>query len=108
MKAYSPRSLIWQTVSLDANGTGILISFVGEVSGARPTTFHLNRQQATILRRLVNRARHVPEPTRGEPMAELDWLHISGAPAKTIHGPAPAPLTALVRFLDGLMQTYCC
>ncbi len=108
MRAYSPESLMWQTVSVSSDGTGILTTLIGEISGAERRAFHLPPARAATLRRLVDRARPVREPGRHDPRAELYSVRISGVPSKTIQGSAPKPLNELVRFLSGLMQTYCC
>lgn len=108
MRAYSPESLMWQTVSLSADGSGILTTLIGEISGAERRSFRLPARQASTLRRLVTRARPVPQPTAHDPRAELYSVRIAGAPSKTVQGRARAQLEALVRFLSGLMQTYCC
>ena len=108
MRAYSPESLMWQTVSLSADGSGILTTLIGEISGAERRFFRLPASQAATLRDLVDRARVTPQPRAHDLRAELYSIRIAGAPSKTVQGPARLPLEALVRFLGGLMRTYCC
>jgi hypothetical protein len=108
MRQYSPESLMWQTVSIDGNGTGVLTSLIAEISGAVRRSFHLPAPQAARLRRLLGAARRAPSPRGRDPRAELYTLHISGEPTAAIQGSMPKPLRALVSYLSGLMLTYCC
>jgi hypothetical protein len=108
MRQYSPESLLWQTVLVRADGSALLTTLIGEISGAIRKPFQLSPDQAARLRRLVTAARPVARPVSGEPRAELYTLHISGMPSANIQGRMPKPLGGLVRFLSGLMLAHCC
>jgi hypothetical protein len=108
MRQYSPESLLWQTVSVRADGSALLTTLIGEISGAIRKPFQLSPDQAARLRRLVTAARPVARPVSGEPRAGLYTLHISGMPSANIQGRMPKPLGGLVRFLSGLMLAHCC
>ncbi len=108
MRQYSPESLMWQTVSVNADGGALLTTLIGEISGAIRKSFRLPPGQAAVLRRLVAAARRAATPADSDPRAELYTLHISGRPAANIQGRMPKPLAALVRFLSALMLTHCC
>ncbi len=108
MRQYSPESLLWQTVSVRADGSALLTTLIGEISGAIRKPFRLPPDQTARLRRLVAAARPVARPASGDPRAELYTLHISGMPSANIQGRMPKPLAALVHFLSGLMLSQCC
>lgn len=108
MREYSPESLLWQTVSVRADGTALLTTLIGEISGAIRKPFQLPPDQAALLRRLVAAARPVSRSTTGDAHAELYTLDIPGMPSANIQGRTPKPLAALIHFLSGLMLTYCC
>jgi hypothetical protein len=108
MRQYSPESLLWQTVSVRADGAGLLTTLIGEISGAVHRSFQLPAQQAAVLRRLVAAARRSHPPPTTDPLAELYRLHISGLPSANIEGRMPTALAELIHFLSGLMLTYCC
>lgn len=57
MRQFSPESLLWQTVSLQTSGRGLLTTLIGEISGAVQKPFRLTGRQVTALRRLVTGAR---------------------------------------------------
>jgi hypothetical protein len=109
MRAYSPASLLWQTVSVRRDGLGLLTTLIGETVGAKRRSFQLPPSQAMLVRTLVARARSVRPPLAGvAPRDTLYTLHIAGAAPKNVQGPMRRPLRALVNFLSGLMLTYCC
>jgi hypothetical protein len=108
MRQYSPESLLWQTVSVRADGAGQLTTLIGEISGAVRKSFQLPPEQAAVLRRLVAAAPRSHPPQTTDPRAELYTLHISRLPSANIEGRMPGALAALVHFLSGLMLTYCC
>lgn len=108
MRQYSPESLLWQSVSINAQGAAVLTTLIGEETGALRKDFQLPAGQAASLRRLVAGARTVRAPRPNDPHATLYTLHIAGEPAANLQGHTPAPLTALVTFLSNLMLHYCC
>jgi hypothetical protein len=109
MRQYSPESLLWQTVSVRRNGSGVLTTLIGESVGAERKAVQLPAVQTAHLRTLVTHAESVRPPRPGiAPRATLYTLHIAGRPAENIQGPARPPLHALVAFLSGVMFTYCC
>lgn len=109
MRQYSPESLLWQTVSVKANGAAVLTTLIGEQVGAIRKSFQLPAPEAARLRRLVAGARSVRPPPPGiAPRDVLYTLHISRGPAENIQGPMHGRLAALVHLLSGLMFTYCC
>jgi hypothetical protein len=108
LRQYSPESLLWQVVAVQANGRGVLTTLIGEITGAVRTSFQLPAPQVAVLRRLVAGARSVRPPPRSDPHAVFYTLHISGGTAANIQGRMPKRLAALVHFLSALMQTYCC
>jgi hypothetical protein len=108
MREYSPESLLWQTVSVNANGAAVLTTLIGEQTGATQKSFQLSARQAAALRRLVAGARTVRPPRPNDPRATLYTLHIAGLPAENLEGRTPPRLTALATFLANLMLTECC
>jgi hypothetical protein len=108
MRSYSPESLMWQTVWVRRDGSGVLTTLIGEQVGARQRPFQLSSVQAQQLRRLVAAARGVSPPRHTDPKATLYTLAISGKPSENVQGAMARPLAALVNFLSGLMQGYCC
>jgi hypothetical protein len=108
MRSYSPESLMWQTVWVTRDGSGVLTTLIGEQVGARQRPFHLSAAQAQLLRRLVGAARGVSPPRHPNPKATLYTLAISGKPSENVQGAMARPLAALVNFLSGLMLDYCC
>lgn len=108
MREYSPESLLWQTVSVRADGSALLTTLIGEISGAIRKPFQLPPDQTARLRRLVAAARPVARPASGDPRAQLYTLHISGMPSANIQGRTPKPLAALISFLSDLMLAHCC
>lgn len=108
MRQYSPESLMWQTVSVDRSGRGELTTLIGEISGAERTPFRIAPGQVTVLRRLLARSRGAHIPSRHNLRATLYTLHVSGHPSVILQGRIPRRMQPLVRFLTGLMVTYCC
>lgn len=108
MRSYSPESLMWQTVWVRGDGSGVLTTLIGEQVGARQRPFQLSARQAGQLRRLVAAARGVSPPRHTDPKATLYTLAISGRPSENVQGAAARPLAALVNFLGALMLNYCC
>lgn len=107
MRRFSPTSLMWQTIFVRPNGSGLLTTLIGEEAGAPHRPFHLSPRQLASLRRLIAAARpSKPGPSRPGPY--LYTLHIPGKAAFSLEGPMPKPLHALVAFLDGLTLAYCC
>jgi len=111
MRQYSPQSLIWQTVWVNATGAGVVTTLVGETVGATQKRFQLSVAQAAHLRQLVAAARAAQPPAAGGSPTGPGYiytLHIAGRPTLNIQGATAEPLSALVDFLNGLMLTYCC
>jgi hypothetical protein len=108
MRQYSPESLMWQTVSVDSSGRGELTTLIGEISGAERTPFRIPRGQLTVLQRLLARSRGARIPSHHNLRATLYTLHVSGHPSVILQGTIPRRMRPLVRFLTGLMSTYCC
>lgn len=107
MRRFSPTSLMWQTIFVRPNGTGLLTTLIGEEAGAPHRSFQLSPRQLTSLRRLIEAAGPA-KPGPGKPGPYIYTLHFPGKPALSLEGPMPKPLGALVNFLDGLTLTYCC
>lgn len=108
MRQYSPESLMWQTVWVKSDGSGVLTTLIGEQVGARQRPFTLPPGQAALLRRLVAAARGVAPPRHPDVKATLYTLTISGERSENVQGAMAKPLAALVSFLSGLTLTYCC
>jgi hypothetical protein len=107
MRRFSPTSLMWQTIFVRPNGSGLLTTLIGEEAGAPHRPFQLSARQLASLRRLVEAARSAkPGPSRPGPF--LYTVHLPGEATFSLEGPMPKPLHALVAFLDGLTLTYCC
>jgi hypothetical protein len=107
MRRLSPKSLMWQTLFVRRDGSGVLTSLIGEISGAPQRPFRLSGTQLARLHHLVAAAR----PVRARSSGSGDFLYtlsISGAPASSLEGQMPRQLSALVGYLGGLMTTYCC
>jgi hypothetical protein len=107
LRRFSPKSLMWQSVFVRPDGSGVLTSLVGEISGAPQKPFRLSRAQVGTLQRLIATARTEKPPT-GSNGDYIYSLHIAGRPAQGFGSPVPGPLGSLVNFLGGLMYTYCC
>ena len=107
MRRFSPVSLMWQTVFVRPDGSGLLTSLIGETAGAPHRSFRLSSHQLATLRRLIATARSVkPGPSRPGPF--LYTLHLPGEATMSLEGPMPKRIGALLNFLDGLTLTYCC
>jgi hypothetical protein len=107
MRRFSPTSLMWQTIFVRPNGSGLLTTLIGETAGAPHRPFQLSARQLASLRRLIAGARS-SKPGPGRPGPYLYTLHIPGKATESLEGPMPKPLHALISFLDGLTLTYCC
>lgn len=107
MRRLSPKSLMWQTVFVRRDRTGVLISLIGEISGAPQRSFRLGDAQFGELSHLVAAARAVKVRSSGAG-DYLYTLRIGGQPAANLEGRMPPRLAALVAYLGGLMSTYCC
>lgn len=107
MRALTPQSMHWELVSINARGSGILTTLIGEL-GAVGRHFRLPPRQAARLRRLVHNARGAPVPPVKNAHSTLYTLHIVGTASENVQGGGPKPTMALVNFLSGLMQEYCC
>ena len=108
MRQFSPESLMWQTVSVFTTGRGELTTLIGEISGAERRSFRISAGQLADLRRLLTGSRRARIPTQHNLRATLYTLHVSGRPSVIIQGAIPRPMQPLIRFLTGLMSTYCC
>lgn len=107
MRRFSPESLMWQTVFVRPDGSGLLTSLIGETAGAPHRAFQLSAHQLATLRRLIAAARS-SRAGPGRPGPYLYTLHLPGKATMSLEGPMPARLRALLDFLDGLTLTYCC
>lgn len=107
MRALSPQSMHWELVSVNAQGSGILTTLIGELGAVR-RDFRLPPSQAARLRRLVENARGAPAPPVENTHAMLYTLHITGAASEIVQGGGPASTLALISFLNRLTQQYCC
>jgi hypothetical protein len=108
MRQYSTESLLWQTVSISPTGSGELTTLIGEIAGAKRTSFKLPASGMASLRRLLAAARGVKPPATHVLTAELYSLHVAHLPSEAIQGPAPPQLRRLIVFLSALMTNYCC
>jgi hypothetical protein len=107
MRRFSPTSLMWQTVFVRPNGSGLLTTLIGETAGAPHRPFQLSPDQLASLRRLIAGARS-SKPGPSKPGPYLYTLHIPGKATLSLEGPMPKPLHELISFLDRLTLTYCC
>ncbi len=108
MRQFSPQSLLWQTISIQPNGRGLLTTLIGEISGAVRRHFELSAAQKVTVSRLAVTAARVAPSTSHDPRAELYTLTLRGRPAENLQGEMPPALSALTRYLSGLMTSYCC
>jgi hypothetical protein len=108
MRQYSPESLMWQTVSVFSSGRAELTTLIGEIAGAERKPFRISPQQMTRLRRLLAGSRAARIPAHHDLRATLYTLHVSGRSSVVIQGTIPRRMKPLIRFLTGLMSTYCC
>jgi hypothetical protein len=65
-------------------------ALIGEIAGAKRTSFKLPARDLASLRRLLAAARGVKAPAKHVLTAELYSLHIARLPSEAIQGPAPA------------------
>lgn len=107
MRRFSPQSLMWQTIFVRPDGSGLLTTLIGETAGAPHRAFQLSASQLATLRRLIAGARSA-RPGPGKPAAYFYTLRIPGKAQMGLEGPMPKRLGALVNFLDALTLTYCC
>jgi hypothetical protein len=98
---------MWQSIFIRRDGTGVLTSLVGEISGAPQRPFRLPRGQFVKLRRLIAGARTARRGAN-RPGDYIYSLHIAGQPPLGLEGPMPRQLSSLVGFLGNLMLSYCC
>jgi hypothetical protein len=108
MRRFSPKSLMWQTVFVRTNGTGVLTSLIGEIGGVPQVPFRLPAAQLHKLKRLIARSRpgnYVG--SNGQPDYTYA-LRILRHPPEGITGPVPRSVAPLVALLGGLMFKYCC
>jgi hypothetical protein len=108
MRQFSPESLMWQTVSVFNTGRGELTTLIGEISGAERRPFRISAGRLARLRRLLADSRRARIPPHHDLRATLYTLHVRGRPSVIIQGAIPRSMEPLIRFLTGLMSTYCC
>lgn len=107
LRRFTPVSLMWQSVFVRPDRSGVLTSLIGEVGGAPQRKFRLSSSQFGRLSHLVAVARHVQHGVSGSG-DYIYYLRIGREPLRSFQGKIPVQVRPLFSFLGGLMLTYCC
>jgi hypothetical protein len=110
MRQYDAKSLLWQTIFVRRDGSGVLTTLIGEIGGAPQRSFQLPSGELTSLRRLIEAVRANGHGSGSDALEDgfVYSLHIEGLPSQNAGGAAPKPVAKLIDFLSGLTLTYCC
>jgi hypothetical protein len=103
-----PPGMVWQSIFVRPNGTGIVTTLVGEIVGAHQDPFRLSAAQFATLKRLIAATR---TSARKSPAVNhtgyLFLLQLHGRSPSSFDGDTPTRYGALVRFLAGVMYVHC-
>ncbi len=111
MRRFQPIDGTFQTISINAEGSGVTTAFIGEHSENPHASFRVQEATLMQLQRLVAdvaAARHLPSANAASRPAVTFTLEVRGRWLPTVEGRPPGAFGQLVSELDGLLGRYCC